>query len=49
MRNPVNMGASVRARLQDIARERNQPLQLLLTRWRQSADKFTRSSPVYDI
>jgi len=33
MRDPVNMGASVRARLLNIARERNQPFQLLLTRY----------------
>ena len=33
MRSPVNIGASVRARLQNIARERNQPFQLLLTRY----------------
>ena len=28
-----NMGASVRARLQNIARERGQPFELLLTRY----------------
>jgi hypothetical protein len=33
MREPTNMGASVRARLRTIARERNQPFQLLLTRF----------------
>jgi predicted nucleotidyltransferase component of viral defense system len=33
MRSPVNIGASVRARLQNVARERNQPFQLLLTRY----------------
>jgi hypothetical protein len=34
MREPVrNMGASVRARLLNIARERNQPFDLLLTRY----------------
>jgi predicted nucleotidyltransferase component of viral defense system len=33
MRRPVNIGASVRARLLNLARERNQPFQLLLTRY----------------
>jgi len=34
MRKPVrNMGASVRARLLNLAKERNQPLDLLLTRY----------------
>lgn len=33
MRSPVNIGASARARLQNVARERNQPFQLLLTRY----------------
>ena len=34
MREPVrNMGASVRARLLNIAKERNQPFDLLLTRY----------------
>lgn len=32
MRRPVNVAASVRARLLNLARERNQPFQLLLTR-----------------
>lgn len=33
MRRPVNIGASVRARLLNLARQRNQPFQLLLTRY----------------
>ncbi len=33
MRKPANIGASVRARLLNLARERNQPFQLLLTRY----------------
>jgi predicted nucleotidyltransferase component of viral defense system len=33
MREPANMGASVRARLQNLATLRNQPFQLLLTRY----------------
>ena len=33
MRKPANMGASVRTRLQNLARERNQPFQVLLTRF----------------
>ncbi|MGD9802522.1 MAG: nucleotidyl transferase AbiEii/AbiGii toxin family protein [Hyphomicrobiaceae bacterium] len=33
MRRPANIGASVRARLLNLARERNQPFQLLLTRY----------------
>lgn len=33
MRKPVNIGASIRARLLNLARERNQPFDLLLTRF----------------
>jgi predicted nucleotidyltransferase component of viral defense system len=33
MRKPANMGASVRTRLQNLARERKQPFQVLLTRF----------------
>ena len=33
MRKPVNIGASIRARLQNLARERGQPFQVLLTRF----------------
>ena len=33
MRKPANIGASVRARLLNLARDRNQPFQLLLTRY----------------
>ena len=33
MREPANMGASVRARLLKLSKDRNQPFQLLLTRY----------------
>ena len=33
MREPTNMGASVRARLLKLSKDRNQPFQLLLTRY----------------
>ena len=33
MRKPVNIAASVRARLLNLSRERSQPFQLLLTRY----------------
>ena len=33
MREPTNMGASVRARLLNLSKDRNQPFQLLLTRY----------------
>ena len=33
MREPANMGASVRARLLELSKDRNQPFQLLLTRY----------------
>lgn len=33
MRKPANIGASIRARLLNLSRERNQPFQLLLTRY----------------
>ena len=33
MRKPANMGASVRARLLTLARQRKQPFQVLLTRY----------------
>ena len=33
MREPINMGASVRARLLKLSKDRNQPFQLLLTRY----------------
>jgi hypothetical protein len=32
MREPANMGASIRARLLKLSKDRNQPFQLLLTR-----------------
>jgi hypothetical protein len=35
MRKPIqNIGASVRARLLNLAKERNQPFELLLTRYK---------------
>ena len=47
MAEPTNMGASVRARLQNLAKERNQPFELLLTRYVLERLLYRLSSTAY--